>query len=347
MGGTAKRVGAGLLTGGASELDRAGIGFTAGLTGKPGSSSKGGKNGGPTPPDFAAAAQEQARTSRNDVNGAFGGATWQQTPDGRWQMSTSMSPELQAAASNAMGQIGSQGPLTPRSMGPAPEARLTDVGTFTPGGNLLDPTATRDSALDAAYRMQTSRLDPAWSQRSSALETQLANEGASRGDAAWTQAMGDLGRDRNDAYQQALLAAQSGAGNTAFGQALGANQQRFGQDLSTFSTNADNALRQNQQNFGQELGSYQAGLAGNEQDWTQQLAAAMAPYQQLSNIQGLGEGYGRAALAGAMPLQSLDAANAAYQGALQNYGINQQGKNSMMGGLGQLGTLALLRGGGR
>src|SRR5512146_626963 len=69
------------------------------------SNGKGGKGGGPQPPDFAAAAETQARTSRNDVNGMFGGAKWSQTPDGRWSLDLTMSPELQAASRNLMSQV--------------------------------------------------------------------------------------------------------------------------------------------------------------------------------------------------------------------------------------------------
>ena len=226
---------------------------------------KGGKNGGPQAPDFAAAAETQARTSRNDVSGTFGGAKWSQTPDGRWSLDMSMSPELQGAAQNAMGRI----------------------------QNTPDAGAARDQAIDSAYRMQTSRLDPQYQQAQSSLENQLANEGYSRGDEGYSKAMDNFGRQRTDAYQQALLGAQSGAGNTAYAQTL---------------------------------------------------ASAMQPYQQLQAIRGLGEGTGLAALGQAQPVNSLAAASALYNGQLQNYGIQQQGKNSMMGGIAGLGTAAIMAG---
>lgn len=257
MGGTAKRVGMGIATGGASELDRAGIGFGAGLTGKIGTSlsggGKGGKNGAPATPDFTGAANEQSRLSRNDVNGAFGGASWSQGPDGRWTLNTSMAPELQAASERLMGQLGT---------GP-------------------DPAQARDQAIDSAYRMSTSRLDPRFSQDAAAYEAKLANQGFSRGDAGWNTAMDEFNRGKNDAYQQALYGAQSGAGNTAYAQTL---------------------------------------------------AAAMQPYQQLQSIQGMGEGMGRQALAGAQAPDLMGALQAQYGGDLQKYGIDQQQKNSKNSG---------------
>lgn len=202
MGGGAdwKRIGAGVMTGGASEglRNMRGNGWVqdaaGGLTG-------GGKNGGPSTPDFTGAANEQARLSRNDVNGAFGGASWSQGPDGRWSLNMSMNPELQSAAGNLMGQI----------------------------QNTPDAGAARDSAIDAAYRMQTSRLDPRFAQRRASLENQLANEGFSRGDEGFRTASADFGRQENDAYQQALLGAQSGAGNTAYAQTLAAAMMPYQQ----------------------------------------------------------------------------------------------------------------------
>ena len=69
-----------------------------------------------------------------------------------------------------------------------------------------------------------------------------------------------------------------------------------------------------------------------------QLAQQNAPYQQLGEINSLMSG-----LSGTgSQTQLLPAAMQAYQGALQNYGIQQQGKNSMMGGAAGLGALALL-----
>ena len=259
-----------------------------------------GKNGGPTPPNFGQAAANQSASSRNDINSTFGGAHWTRV-DGptapmrevrrgfagigdamanyqaanqepRWQLDIGMAEPLQGAADNLMAQIaaGSQ--------------------------NALDPTAMRDSAIDAAYRMQASRLDPRFAQQQSALENQLANEGFSRGDAGWTTAADNFARQRDDAYQQALLGAQSGAGAQAFAQALAANRQ-----------------------------------------------AAMQPYEQLGAIQGMGERAGYASLAGAQPSQDLAAAMQQYQGQLQNYGIDQSNKNSLMSGLFGLGGAYLGR----
>ena len=70
-----------------------------------------------------------------------------------------------------------------------------------------------------------------------------------------------------------------------------------------------------------------------------ELASQNAPYQQLGELNGLTQ-------QGPNPGggQYLPAAMAQYQGALQNYGIQQQGKNSSLGGLANLGGLGILAG---
>jgi len=236
-----------------------------GITG--GKGGGGGKKGGgaPSAPDFQAAADTQARTSHNDVNGAFGGANWTQGADGRYTLNASMNPELQGAANGLMGQM--------------------------QAGAQINPAQARDQAIQAAYGQSTSRLDPQWAQREESTRAQLGAQGIDAGSEAYNREMGNFDRSRNDAYQQAMYGAQTGAGNAAFGQSLAANMQ---------------------------------------------------PYQQLGAINGIGQGMASQALGQAQPTQSLAAAMQQYSGDLQKYGIEQQGKNSKMGGAAGLGGAALL-----
>lgn len=211
----------------------------------------GGKSGksAPESPDFMGIAREQGGLSREatreqtfanrpDQYGPFGSTTWEYEPGepvagtrpaagsfgvgiadllrgdggqdasttegpGRWTQRTGLSPGLQTAADRLMAQVGE--------------------------GAGLDPAAARERAIEGAYGMQTSRLDPRFRAGRAARETQLANEGFTRGDEGWRTGMDEFGRGENDAYQQALLAAQSGAGNTAFAQALAAAMQPYQQ----------------------------------------------------------------------------------------------------------------------
>lgn len=222
-----------------------------------GKNAKGGGDG-PSAPDFNEAARIQADSSRDitreqtqanrpDQTGAFGYSDWTQNPDGSWEQRTGLSPGLASTADRLTGQLAS--------------------------GASLDPTAERDRAIEAAYGQSTSRLDPQWSQRESQLSQQLANQGFSLTDEAARTATGDLGRQRNDAYQQAMYGAQTGAGNVAFDQAQAANMQPY-QQLGVLKglgeqggfTSAQGAqpiqsLAAAMQGYGANLDSYNAGQA--------------------------------------------------------------------------------------
>jgi hypothetical protein len=267
-----KRIGLGVATGGMSEVPHqysalAG-GNDYGTAGK-----MGGKGAqAPSAPDFSSVAREQAeyskeaaaeqtRQNRPDQYGPFGSSEWTQGPDGRWTQTSSLAPGLQGAADNLMGQIGA--------------------------GSSLDPGQARDQAIEAAYRQSTSRLDPRFSSARAAQEAALANEGFSRSDEAWRNAMSEFSRGENDAYQQAMYGAQTGAGNAAFGQSLAANMQPY-QQLGALKGLGGNApfipagsadvpqlLAAAMQQYGASMDQYNAGQAGKNSKM--QGAATAAP----------------------------------------------------------------------
>lgn len=270
MGGVVKEIGyavdpttsrgiANIATGGMYELNSAAAGGAGG-----------GKNGkgAPAPPDFAAAAEAQARADHANQRTPWASSQWTEMPNGQWSQNLTLDPRLQAGADSLMGQIGSQGP-----MGTGDDART--------------------QAIDSAWQQATSRLDPQWQQRETAMRSQLANQGIDLGSGAFSTAMGDFGRSRNDAYTSAMA----------------------------------DAIKQ--------------GTAAQALTFEQNRAAQMMPYQQLGMIQGLS---GMPAAPGGA--RYLDAAGLGYQGALNAYGTQQSGKNSMLGGAMNLGALALLGGGG-
>jgi hypothetical protein len=78
--------------------------------------------------------------------------------------------------------------------------------------------AARNQVIDSVYGQFRSRLDPKFEGELIQKETQLANSGIARGSAAFSGAMDDFYRGRNDAYQ--------GAQNAAI-QAGGAEQSRL------------------------------------------------------------------------------------------------------------------------
>lgn len=160
--------------------------------------------------------------------------------------------------------------------------------------NVSSAGDTRARAEQAAYGSLTSRLDPQFANQQSSLETDLANRGITRDSAAYTRAMDDFSRSKNDAYSQASLNAINVGGNEAsrdYGMDLGLRQQQVG-ELGQQGAFANSAQ---QQGYGQNLQSIaqnnsalgqQFGLGQSAQQ--QQLAAQQQLYQQQLGSAGFG-----------------------------------------------------------
>lgn len=281
--GDVGKIGLGIATGGLSTV-------ATGIPGAPGmlgSGLAGGKDGGPTPPDFTAAANEAAKQSKVNTSNPFSSSSWSQGPDGRWSQSTQLGGGLGKAAAGLSAQAG--GLSTPMDWSKFGPAQTGDQA--------------RDQAITGAYNQATSRLDPQWNQRGDALTAQLANQGLSAQDEAGGHALEQFGRDRNDAYSSAM--------NGAIAQGTAAGDSTFRNNMLSRSTSIADALRQRSQ-----------------------------PIDEMKQIQGFMTGNQAPGVATGPNL--LGAAEAAYGGELQKYGINQQGKNSMMSGAAQLAPLLLL-----
>jgi hypothetical protein len=110
-----------------------------------------------------------------------------------------------AAGSQAAVQTATDAYGTPLNYDSAPAAPGADA-------------AARNQVIDSVYGQFRSRLDPKFEGELIQRETQLANSGIARGSAAFSAAMDDFYRGRNDAYQ--------GAQNAAI-QAGGAEQSRL------------------------------------------------------------------------------------------------------------------------
>lgn len=165
----------------------------------------GGKSSAPPPPDYTAAANATAAgnleaakyaTKANRVNQftPYGNLTYKQNPDETWNSYIDLSPtgkqllDYQDSASLGLGR------QTTNALD-----RVDDT-LSTP----FDYSSIQDAG-NAAYAQETSRLDPQWTQRQQAMETQLANQGIARGTEAYTNAMRDFNTGRNDAYSQARV----------------------------------------------------------------------------------------------------------------------------------------------
>ncbi len=201
-----------------------------------------GKNGAPAPPDFTSAAERQAQSGH--IN----------TPFGTWNGNgLEFNGGLGQGATNLMDQIGSQGAL--------------------PTGE-----EARNQAIESAYGQAVSRLDPQFAQRETALRSRLANQGLDPGSEAADNALGNFGRERTDAYSQAMA--------NAIGQGTVAGNSIFQQGL------------QGQMAPYQQLSSLAGLLQGNQGRETQYLPAAIQGYQGQLNQYGADQAQKNSMLSG-------------------------------------------------
>lgn len=114
-----------------------------------------------------------------------------------------LSPEQQALYK---GQTGLSQQLL--NLGSTYLPKVSDqIGTPIDSGNAR-------AATDKAYQAFKSRLDPQWAQNDQLQASQLANQGIAQGSEAYNNAERTYGQQKNDAYQQAGVAAQQFAPQT-------------------------------------------------------------------------------------------------------------------------------------
>lgn len=237
----------------------------------------GGKKNMPPPQDYQAANAAQTKANRPDQTNAFGTSSqWHQNPDGTWTQSSTFGGGLGTANQNYQDQLAAAS-ATPLDFGSLPGL---DYGQ-----------QAFDKASNAAYGQETSRLDPMWAQREEQQRSQLAAQGLDPGSEAFTKAMGDFNRGRNDAYQSALNSS-IGLGQSAAGQMFNQSSAARNQRLSEMLLGRQMPL-QMLQGLGQftgqsgvspDQGLQAAGMQG-AQDWMRYL-------QQQQQQADLGGGIG-------------------------------------------------------
>ena len=171
-----------------------------------------------------------------------------------YQAQSYQAPQVGAANYNA------QTPTAPSVSAPNYQAGNTQagqVGAQNATAGQFDVTAFRPFA-DAVYSEATRQLDPQFQAREAQFRQQMVNQGIQEGTAAWDNAFANFDRSRNDAYGSAR--------NNALAQALGAQNQFFGQNLANSQmglqasmANASNGLQaaglnQADRQFGANLG---------------------------------------------------------------------------------------------
>lgn len=184
----------------------------------------GGKKGGGSAPDFSGAADkqwqqsnqavnQQTQANRPDQNTAWGSTQWNQDASGNWSQNQTLNSGLQGLFDTGI-QRQQQG---------------VNYGAL-PG--LTSGEDARNQAITGAYGQATSRLDPRFQQGESDIRSRLYNQGLREGDAAYDREMGNFGREKNDAYNQAMFGAigqGTQAGQAMFGQSLQGRQQMLGE----------------------------------------------------------------------------------------------------------------------
>lgn len=236
------------------------------------------KKNQPAPPNYSQLAMQQAdmgqkavdsQTAANRPNQStpFASSQWQKGPDGQWTQSVGLNGPL-AGANNALQTSAAEMLRQPLNFG-----GLQQLST----GELA-----RDQAINAAYGQAASRLDPMWQQREQQNRTRLLNQGLQEGSAAWNRAMGNMGQERTDAYNQAMYG--------AIGQGTQAGQAMFNQSL-----------------------------AGRQQGLAELLRQRSQPMEELQALQGLTAmpGFSQAGVAQAPNL--LGAGQAQYQADMDKY----------------------------
>ena len=190
--------------------------------------------------------------------------------------------------------------------------QLGNAGDITRSYN-SDFSADRQRVEDALMQ----RLNPSLERDRGALESRLASQGIRVGSEAYQDAMGDFGRQSNDARVSAILGAgqeQSRLAGLARDQASFGNNaqaQQFGQNL-TSGTFANDAQAQR---FGQNNAATQLANQAQAQQFGQNLAAGS--FANDAQAQGFNQ------------LQGLNAAQQQeYQNALSGAGFNNTTANT-------------------
>ncbi len=221
----------------------------------------------------------------------------------------------------------------------------------------LDPTLLNQQAVDALYNANTQYLDPQFAQSQAKMESQLANQGITRGSEAYNNAMLNFNNQKQQAYTdarnqaigQGTAAAQGlfgmglqGAqfGNTALGQQFGQNVTA--QQLANASAAQNNANAQTNmgltnaalgQQFGQNVTSANFANAAQQQAYDQaqgnaqlQNAAQAQQYgQNLSDMQAQNTAVGqRFGMDTSNQASTNNAQTQQYNAAMANANLNNQ-----------------------
>lgn len=330
----------------------------------------GSKSSTPPSPDYTGLANTQSQLSaqntaaqtqanRPDVVTPWGSQTWTQskTDPNDWSTNITLSPAQQQALTAQQGtqatmQGGAQS-LANQAVGnfqkpmdysgaPAQSQNMT-AGEQLQGGQGIQGNM-QNTAGDWRQRAQSSVEDlqqPQLQQRRSAVETQLANQGITRGSEAWNNEMRNLSDEESRAQLQAIQAGRDES-NAMFTQDLQGSQ--FANQAQQQGFN-QNALAANQ-NFSNQLSANQFNNQNRQQTLAEMQQQRSQPLNELNALQT-----GQQVANPQMPTYTnaqrpdttnlLGAANMGYQAQLDGTNASNSANSGMMGGLFSLGGAAL------
>jgi len=211
----------------------------------------------PAAPDYKGAAEETGLSQKVSQYTPYGSLVYGADPTSPsgFRSTTTLDPKAQQALDTQMGLSAGVGDIAQQQL-PQVQQQYSQP---------MDLSSVPQIA-DKAYEAQTARLDPQWDQREEQNRTMLANQGLSPGGEAYGNAMREFGQQRNDAYQQANLAAIQ-----TMPQTYQLASSSYNQPLNTLNALRTGAQVQNPQfgqggiptNYGQaaqQQGAWQQGL---------------------------------------------------------------------------------------
>lgn len=298
-----------------------------------------GKKSGPEAPDYTAAAEKQGQSSRENIEQQtwanrpdtytpWGSQTWDRSSQvdpttgksfNTWDQHINLSPEQQRAFDAQQNIQGGKSDLAQSMLGRMNSdfGPMTDWNKFKGYGDIEGAGDTRNRVEDETYAKYTDRLDDRFGKDNKSLQTELMNQGLSRGDEAYDSAMKDQGTKQTDAYQQAMHDSVMSGGEEA--------QRQFNMGLG--GANYGNQVRQSQ--IAEEM---------QKRGWSLNEVNAILNGQQV----GMPSMPGFNTAGAAQATQYSQAAGQQGQAAIDQYNAQQGGLQGMMGGAASLGSMAMM-----
>ena len=318
----------------------------------------------PAPPDYAGAAAAQGaanvdtarlqgRISNPNVYGPLGSqqvtfgandqptVTQTLTPDAMAALASQQAVQRQLADLSVQGIDQAKGllgtPFQPNV--PALQTGLNTAG-LPAAATALDMAGLPDAPVSPGTTAQqaiTARMEPDIARAQESLRTRLINQGLRPGGEAYNAEMDISNRAATDRRLQAAM------------QGISLDQAARGQALGERVTGAQYGQTARNQAYNEALSAGQFGNTAQQQALAQQLALYQQPLNQITALMSGSQtqmpqfqGYQGAQVA---PPPIFGAAQAAAQGALNTYGIQQAGVNAANAGLYNLAGAGLGAGG--